>query len=133
MKMEVLNVDDDKMVLFIHEKMMVHSQFSTYSTSFEDPNEALDYIDSNKSENKKFVIFLDVNMPKLDGWAFMDLLNEKSLSAYCYIFMLTSSIDHLDKQRAETYPVVIGFVEKPLSIDKLQKLKATEELKSFFN
>jgi CheY-like chemotaxis protein len=132
MKMEVLNVDDDKMVLFIHEKMMVHSHFSESPKSFEDGLETLDYIDKHKRDDKKFVIFLDVNMPKLDGWSFMEALDERGISSYCSIFIVTSSIDHLDKQKAETYPVVIGFVEKPLNIDKLQNLKSTEELKQFF-
>lgn len=132
MNIEVLNVDDDKMVIFIHEKMMIHAKFSDSPKSFEDGYETLDYISNQKSEDKKFIIFLDVNMPKLDGWTFMGQLEKRKLTAYCKIFIVTSSIDDLDKQKAETYPVAIGFVEKPLSIDKLKDLRKTKELLTYF-
>ncbi|MFD0931516.1 response regulator [Psychroflexus salinarum] len=133
MNLEVLNVDDDKMVLFIHEKMMIHSEFSNSPKSFENGYLTLTYISENKSEDKKFVIFLDVNMPNLDGWDFMDELEKRELDSYCYIFVVTSSIDSSDKDRAATYDAAIGFVEKPLSIDRLKELKKTKELLPFFD
>ncbi|MBZ9627299.1 response regulator [Psychroflexus sp. CAK57W] len=133
MDFEVLNVDDDKMVLFIHEKMMNHSEFSSSPKSFEDANETLTYISEYKAEDKKFVIFLDLNMPKLDGWDFMEELKKKGLDKYCYIFVMTSSIDPTDKEKAESYAAVIGFVEKPISVDKLNDLKKKKELLPFFS
>lgn len=132
MDLEVLNVDDDKMVLFIHEKMMVHAEFSASPKSFEDGYATLNYISENKAENKRFVIFLDVNMPKLDGWEFMDELDRLGLTSYCYIFVVTSSIDQTDKEKADTYKAAVGFVEKPLSINKLKDLKKTKELVPLF-
>lgn len=133
MNFEVLNVDDDKMVLFIHEKMMIHAEFSDSPKSFEDAYETLAYIAKQKAEDKRFVIFLDVNMPNLDGWAFMDELENQGLTDYCYIFVVTSSIDHSDKEKASLYSAAVGFIEKPLSIDKLKELKATKELASLFD
>ncbi|GAA0754417.1 response regulator [Psychroflexus lacisalsi] len=133
MNLEVLNVDDDKMVLFIHEKMMIHSEFSSSPKSFEDGYNTLTYISEHKSDDKKFVIFLDVNMPNLDGWDFMDELEKRELDGYCYIFVVTSSIDTSDKEKAATYDAAIGFVEKPLSIESLKNLKTTKELLPFFD
>jgi CheY-like chemotaxis protein len=125
-------VDDDKMVLFIHEKMMVHAGFSASPKAFEDGHDTLTYISENKADDKRFVIFLDVNMPKLDGWEFMDELDKLGLTNYCYIFVVTSSIDTADKEKAENYTAAVGFVEKPLSIERLKDLKKTKELQPFF-
>lgn len=133
MNLEVLNVDDDKMVLFINEKMMINAEFSNSLKSFEDGYETLTYISAHKAKNKKFIIFLDVNMPNLDGWAFIEELNKQELDNYCYIFVMTSSIDPSDKVKAETYNTVIGFLEKPLSIDQLNDLKKSKKLRSFYN
>lgn len=133
MKLEVLNVDDDKMVLFINEKLMIHSEFSNSPKSFEDGYETLAFISEHKAEDKIFIIFLDVNMPNLNGWDFMEELQKQEFSPYCYIFVVTSSIDPSDKEKAATYAAAIGFVEKPLSIEKLNDLKKTKEIHSFFS
>ncbi len=132
MKLEVLNVDDDKMVLFIHEKMMGHAEFSSHPKSFLNGYETLDYISEYKNEDTKFLIFLDVNMPNLDGWQFMDELKTLGLTKYCYVLVVTSSIDLSDKEKSDTYPVVIDFVEKPINIEKLKELKHLKQLQPFF-
>ncbi|NEV92665.1 response regulator [Psychroflexus sp. YR1-1] len=132
MDFEVLNVDDDKMVLFIHEKMMTHSGFSSSPKSFEDAYQTLAYINKHKAEDKKFIVFLDINMPNLDGWEFMVELEKQRLDKYCYILVMTSSIDPSDKEKAATFAAAIGFVEKPISIDKLNDLKQKKELQPFF-
>lgn len=131
MNLEVLNVDDDRMVLFIHEKMMIQSEFSSSPKSFFDPHEALAYI-SQHSNSTKFVIFLDVNMPDISGWDFLEELKKQDLYRHCYVFVVTSSIDSSDKERAATYDAAIGFVEKPLSVERLKELKSKEELSAFF-
>lgn len=133
MKLEVLNVDDDKLVLFIHERMMHLSEFSSSPKSFEDAEETLAYISKHKSEDKKFIIFLDVNMPNLDGWCFIEELKKMELTNYCYVFIMSSSIDSKDKEKTKSYATAIGFIEKPLSIDKLKHLKTTKELLPFFS
>jgi two-component SAPR family response regulator len=132
MKLEVLNVDDDKMVLFIYEKMMGHADFSNDPKSYLNGYETLDYISKYKNEDTKFLIFLDINMPDLNGWQFMDELNTIGLTKYCHVLVVTSSIDLSDKERSETYPVVIDFVEKPINIEKLKGLKQLKPLKPFF-
>lgn len=133
MRLEVLNVDDDEMVLFINEKMMINSDFSKSPKSFEDGYKTLTYISEHKADDKKFVIFLDLNMPNLDGWSFMEKLEERGLHKYCYTFVVTSSIDPSDKEKSKTYAAATGFVEKPLSVKKLNDLKKIKELHPFFS
>ena len=71
-------------------------------------------------------------MPGLDGWDFLNLLTEHSLSECCHVFIVTSSIDAADKEKSETYNEVIGFVEKPISVEKLKDLKTHPELTDFY-
>lgn len=133
MNLDVLNIDDDKMVLYIHQKLMTNSKFSSSPKTFEDPNEAIKHITKEKSDDLKFLIFLDINMPKLDGWKVLEELEKLQLDRYCYVYIMTSSIDSRDEDRARNHPSVIGFLEKPLSIDKLYSLKTTKELLLFFS
>lgn len=133
MNLDVLSVDDDKMVLFIHQKIMKHSQFSTFPKAFEDGYDAIDYIAKEQSYNLKFLIFLDIKMPRLDGWEVLEELERQRLDEFCYVYVLTSSIDHRDEERAKKHKCVLGFLEKPLSIDKLYALKTTKELSVFFS
>ncbi len=68
----------------------------------------------------KVVIFLDLNMPVLNGWEFLDkyILNCKDRNDK--IIILSSSIDYLDRQKAKMYKVVSEFLEKPLTMDKIR-------------
>ena len=133
MTLDVLSVDDDKLVLFIHQRIMKHSQFSTFPKAFEDGYDAINYIAKEKSHSLKFLIFLDLKMPSLDGWGILEELERQRLDEFCYVFVLTSSIDYRDEERVKKHTCVLGFLEKPLSIDKLLDLKLTKELSAFFD
>lgn len=133
MTLDVLSVDDDKLVLFIHQRIMKHSQFSTFPKAFEDGYDAINYIAKEKSHSLKFLIFLDLKMPSLDGWGILEELERQKLDEFCYVFVLTSSIDYRDEERVTKHTCVLGFLEKPLSIDKLLDLKLTKELSAFFD
>lgn len=92
---------------------------------FLSPLEGLQYIDDEYKERTiPTAILLDINMPELNGWEVLEKLHEfplyikESLSVY----MLSSSIDPKDKQKAEEHPLIKGYIEKPLSRDILQKI-----------
>lgn len=133
MTLDVLSVDDDKLVLFIHQRIIKHSQFSTFPKAFEDGYDAINYIAKEKSHSLKFLIFLDLKMPSLDGWGILEELERQRLDEFCYVFVLTSSIDYRDEERVKKHTCVLGFLEKPLGIDKLLDLKLTKELSAFFD
>ncbi|MBC7914621.1 MAG: response regulator, partial [Pyrinomonadaceae bacterium] len=77
------------------------------------------------SEKLPELILLDLWMPKLTGWNFLDSFNSIAAleSANTSIYIITSSIDPVDKQRAQLYSSVKGFLTKPASFDMLRGLQ----------
>lgn len=72
------------------------------------------------------VILLDLNMPLKSGWDFLDMLRDREeelLDSTC-IFILTSSIAEQDKERSQSYPLVRGFLHKPLEEKSIIQIRS---------
>lgn len=99
------------------------------SVAFEKPNEGLDFILTEIREHDpgQFIIFLDINMPQLSGFDILDRLVTESMDPLkkLQIFMLSSSIDSRDKDKARTYNIVKGYIEKPLTIELAREILST--------
>ena len=94
--------------------------------TFTDPQEGLDYIQATYADKKagKAILFLDINMPVLNGWDvlckfhnFPDVITER-----VKIFILSSSINILDKEKALGDSLVADYISKPLVDVKLQDI-----------
>lgn len=111
-------VDDDPINSLINKRLL--SKFGILENVYEflDAGDALIAL-SKLNEDQIVVIFLDLNMPVLNGWEFLDKYNELYQRRKDHIVILSSSIDFLDRQKAKLYPVVYDFIEKPLSMDKI--------------
>jgi two-component SAPR family response regulator len=97
--------------------------------SFEFPAEALKYINSayaNTVVQTSTILFLDINMPEINGWDFLDEFADmdEQIHDQFTIYLLSSSIDPSDKQRAESNKFVTGFLSKPLAYPDVSKLAA---------
>lgn len=114
MNLEVVIVDDDAVVLFLHKVLIKKSPFLSTVKDFLDSGEALTYV-SERSKDYRLLVFLDINMPGINGWDFLDQLEQLSSSENVYVVMVTSSINWSDRRQAEKYPRVIDYREKPLS------------------
>jgi CheY-like chemotaxis protein len=121
MKVETLIVDDDEMVIFLHKIAVVESGLTANPVIAYNGREALDFV--NRSENREtvFLVLLDINMPELNGWEFLEAI--QSLDTSIYVVMVTSSVDSRDKKKAKSYKQVIEYMEKPLSINACLQIK----------
>ena len=107
-------VDDDPTVNFLHTAIIKSISLNIEVEAFEDPQKALDSLKLDKSSYR--TILLDVNMPVINGWQFLDLLEEKNLGIP--VIMLTSSIIESDRQKAREASHVSDFQIKPFSKNK---------------
>jgi CheY-like chemotaxis protein len=99
---------------------------------FSSGQEALNYLRKNNDPEKHFLILLDLNMPVLNGWEFLQLTEEDSMAANIYVVIVTSSINREDYIRSKDFKQVIGFFRKPLDTSCMEHLKEIEKLRSFF-
>jgi len=65
------------------------------------------------------LLFLDINMPVMDGWEFLSALGKKQGDLPFQIIITSSSVDPEDRQKAELHPLVKGFIEKPITKEKV--------------
>ena len=115
---KVLLIDDNEIDNFINERMITSSHFSNTVDVKNSADSALDYLRNlNEQSEIPEIIFLDLNMPVKDGFAF--LKEYESLPEFIRnvsrIVVLSSSISPDDISRASTNPHVFKYVNKPLS------------------
>lgn len=123
---EVLLIDDDPICNFITEKFLRDKLgYRKAMLSFENPEDASAHLLKLKEEGKMEllpkVLFLDINMPQMTGFEFMEKMCEMGFADYnIQVYILTSSVDIRDQEKAKDYHCVVGFLSKPLSVEKLQ-------------
>lgn len=119
----VMLIDDEKMDQMIYERVLRRFGKVGWIGCFSTATEALEHLRDPKRVQPD-VIFLDINMPRLSGFDFLDLAIAEFGTDFTnlVVFMLTTSLDPKDKERAESYDVVKEFVSKPLTKERLEEL-----------
>ncbi len=131
--MHILLVDDDPIGMFLTKKILKREGFSDTVTSFQSSVEGLSFLRGQISAGKPpQVILLDLNMPLMDGWAFLEALSpyEAQLHSQCLIYLLTSSLAPYDLARAKEHPLVVELIQKPL--DSLKTKEMQEQVEGIF-
>ncbi len=114
MNLDVIVIDDDAVVLFLHKVLIKKSKLPSNVRDFINAEEAMHFLNHRTSDNN-LLIFLDINMPHFNGWDFLDQVEHLSDREKIFVVMVTSSINESDRQTAEGYARVIDYREKPLS------------------
>lgn len=116
-----LIIDDDPIQLRIAELLIKRSASFSELASYSEADQALRFLEDQVDDCQSLpdVILLDLNMPVVDGWDFLEVFETfyKKLEKQIRIFIVTSSVDEKDKLRAQEYSTVKGFISKPLSPD----------------
>ncbi len=131
----ILLVDDDPITNLINKKIITLNTPYTVE-AFTNANEALDQCKNClalASEQFPDAIFLDINMPIMDGWEFLDQFEKIPFAtrSKCSVLLLTSSIDSEDIEKSKTYKSVCDFISKPLTINKIEMLKSISPAEGF--
>jgi CheY-like chemotaxis protein len=119
-------IEDDRINNLIIEKMLSLHNIANPSLSFPNGKEALDYLTLVKAfpEQLPDIIFLDINMPIMDGWQFLNHF-EKIKSQFAKpisIYVLSASIDTPDIEKAKSYSIVSDYLIKPVTKEDLARV-----------
>jgi len=123
MMFRTLIVDDDSIIIFIHKKLVGKCGYPLAPETYLNGREALDNLMSTADESSLSIVLLDINMPVMSGWEFLDAIQDKPFAKNMKVAMVTSSVDASDKLKAKTYSQVVGFLEKPITVGMLNELK----------
>lgn len=128
----ILCIDDDPITLMLCKKVITKSSFANEIITAQNGEEALQffntikYSNTNSAPNKNpQLIFLDLNMPVMGGWEFLDLFIRDDYSEFnaTKVIILSSTIDPADIEKAKTYPIIIDFLSKPITQSMLEYVK----------
>ena len=110
-------VDDDPIFVFGIKKLMEYTGFSEKLLVYTNGKEALDSLSAmiENNENLPDLILLDIDMPVMDGWEFLDMFKNLTPKTKIVIYIITSSIAREDIERAKRISIVSNYVVKPIT------------------
>ncbi|MBL7852492.1 MAG: response regulator [Cyclobacteriaceae bacterium] len=116
-------IDDDTVYQFTASRTLQATRMANQILQFTSGKEALAFL-KNGHNPLPDIIFLDINMPVTDGWTFLEEFHnlKAQLSKEIRIYMVSSSIDPRDRNRAKNYPEVAAYMEKPISMNKFSEV-----------
>lgn len=120
----VMLVDDDEATNFYHNIMIEESEITDNIIICRNALEAIDKIGTelDKNELQTVILFLDINMPMIDGWSFLDSISdlEKNKMNKMKIVMVSASEYPKDLERIKNHPLITAHMPKPLESEKVR-------------
>lgn len=122
MRTRVLLVDDDPVYTMIMRKLLQVHNFHAHCESFNNGLSAVEYLEERGKGGELALIFLDLNMPILDGWEFLERIENFAFSENVGVIVVSSSVNEKDARRAKSSRFVIDFLIKPVLGEHLELL-----------
>ncbi|MBT2163111.1 response regulator [Zobellia barbeyronii] len=118
----IVLVDDNTATNYIHETYLKRVNCAANILSFTMGKSALDYLNSLKTLPE--LIFVDINMPSMDSWEFMEEYEkiDMSLKINTRVILLTTSILPSDKEKMEQYKQIDAMMFKPLNETAIRQI-----------
>jgi two-component SAPR family response regulator len=118
-------IDDDKIFQFTLGRVINHNKQAERIITFSDGEKAIQYLTNNKRipENIPDIIFLDVNMPNINGWQFMEKYAsiKADIKKKATIFMWSSSLNLIDIERASKISEISDYTIKPIKLEGVRR------------
>lgn len=129
---KVLVVNDNELLLMIAKKMIALSNFAEETITATNGLEAIEYFENllqnetDPASKAPEFMFLDLHMPSMDGWEFLEIFTEKYAKHFpkLKIAILSASVDMQEMLMLVKYPIVIDFVSTPINEEILNTVKA---------
>jgi CheY-like chemotaxis protein len=120
---KVFVIDDDDIVIYLTKLIINESLPDLEVVSFEYASDSIAVLQKLVATNKAFpeYILLDINMPMVDGWDFLEVYKEFPFDkrAQCKLMIYSSSISPSEESRAKSYTCVADYVSKPITTETL--------------
>ncbi len=116
-KLHFIVVDDSKLDCFIAEKIIQNTGRCESVRTFQQASDALSYIKELPAHNHGTILFIDIQMPVMNGFEFVEAFEQlpQDIKSAYIIYMLSSSINENDIAKVKGYPSVKQFLNKPLT------------------
>lgn len=124
--LRVFLVDDDEIYHLITRRVIKICAHECDILSFANGQECMDALEKGSIDTALIpdIIFLDINMPVMNGWQFLDHCGQlkATLLKQTVIYLVSTSTDELDIMRSKKYPDVKGYLVKPLLNSAFQEV-----------
>lgn len=123
----IMLIDDDDDDNFFHELTIIDNKFAEKVIVQNSASKALEYL-KLKTEPSSELIFLDINMPRMSGWEFLEEYSklEKEVQRKAIIIMLSTSTNYKDIEKAKAWDIVLDYIVKPLTQEKFLTIYKTK-------
>lgn len=122
----ILLIDDDEATNVFHRLVIEEADCAEQVIAVQSGKAALEYLisEENGKHPQPDLIFLDINMPGMNGWEFLEAYEQLDATqkGKIMIVMLTTSLNPDDEQRARGYQTITDFKSKPLTVEMLHEL-----------
>ncbi len=128
---QVCVIDDDEIYIYLIKKSLASLKLENSVNAFSNGAEALKGLQSLIEQQQPIpeIIFLDINMPIMDGWEFLTAFRDiqTQLSQKIPIYIISSSIATEDKEKAKHFPEIMGYLSKPVELETLASIVQLQE------